>query len=86
MHQSCQQHLWGFSIPVSRNLLEERSFNVQSYVNTHAMQMLVESIHEKFGYRFFVAHLRDEVREEGGYYSKVQNLVYFRQHWLVTLH
>lgn len=75
-------HAWQCCTPVSIQLIDEPKFDLAAWLETHAHRLLVDSVHEKFGYRFFIAHVVDQERMPDRRYD----LVYFRVTWHVTLH
>jgi hypothetical protein len=83
MSKACQhEHMFRCSISVSRNFIEHGTVPWRKVVDAHAEGLLLESVKEKFGLRYFVAHLREERPEKD---SRMDVIVY-HQWWVVTLH
>ncbi len=70
--------------------MEDRAANWRKIIAAHADHMLVDSITEKWGIRFFVAHLsKEEIVEDrwpNDHYAKMRHMVFVDQLWVVTFH
>lgn len=65
--------------------MDEPGFKWRHWLTAHVDHMMLDSIAEKWGIRFFVAHLQaEEINEDR--FARLRNMVFVDQLWVVTLH
>ena len=78
--------LWQVEIPCSRQLVEDMdTLKFQALLDSHAGQVLLESVMERCPDRYFVAHMTNQEMCED-FRAKRKNIVWVVQHWRVTFH